>query len=146
MQVTLLDSLGKRCDFVRKTVADLGIGNIEVVWGRAEDIAQDRAHRERYDVAIARAVAEMRVLAELCLPFVKVQGLFLAAKGTKPKAEVEAAGKAIGLLGGELLGIENVESFSEADSLPRTAVMVKKVQQTPGRFPRQAGKPLKQPL
>lgn len=144
--MTLLDSLGKRCDFVQKTVIDLGIGNIEVVWGRAETLGHEEAHREMYDVAIARAVAELRVLSELCLPFVRNGGFFLAAKGTKPTAEVEAAENAIKVLGGKLISVQAVQSFSEADSLPRTAVIVKKIQHTPSQYPRRAGKPLKQPL
>ena len=146
MQVTLLDSLRKRCDFVQSSVTSLGISNAAVLWGRAETLAQDASHRERYDVATARAVAEMNLLAEFCLPFVRVGGLFLAAKGPAPHAEVEASRAALDQLGGQLLGIKPVPSFSRVHGDNRTAVLVRKVRQTPGQYPRREGKPAKRPL
>ena len=146
IQVTLLDSLRKRCDFMQSTVTSLEISNAAPLWGRAETLAQAPAHRERYDVATARAVADMRVLSELCLPFVRVGGLFLAAKGPAPRVEVDASAAALQELGGELLGIQPVQSFSRVHGDNRTAVLVRKTRQTPGRYPRREGKPGKQPL
>jgi 16S rRNA G527 N7-methylase RsmG len=146
LQVTLLDSLRKRCDFVQSSIGSLGIGNAATLWGRAETLAQDGAHRERYHVATARAVAEMNVLAEYCLPFVRLGGLFLAAKGPAPHAEVEAGRAALGELGGQLLGIEPVQSFSRVHGDNRTTVLVRKVRQTPAQYPRREGKPGKRPL
>ena len=146
VQVTLLDSLRKRCDFVRAAAERLGIGNVAVLWGRAEALGQDPDHRERYDVATARAVAEMRVLAEITLPFVRVGGVLLAAKGPAPHAEVEAAQAALQLLGGRLLGVQAVQSFSQVHGDCRTVVLVRKHAQTPQQYPRREGKPSKRPL
>lgn len=145
-QVTVLDSLKKRCDFVSATLQDLGIRNVDVLWGRAETAGQDPEHRERYDVAIARAVAEMRVLSEYCLPFVQVGGALIAAKGPSPQHEVDDAHSAICLLGGKLLSIEAVQSYSDGETQPRTAVTVRKVATTPSQYPRREGRPLKRPL
>lgn len=145
-QVTVLDSLKKRCDFVSGTLHDLGIRNVDVLWGRAETAGQDPEHREKFDVAIARAVAEMRVLSEYCLPFVRVGGALIAAKGPSPQREVNGAQIAISLLGGKLLSIEAVQSYSDGETQPRTAVTVRKVAITPPQYPRREGKPLKRPL
>lgn len=145
-QVTVLDSLKKRCTFVEATLQAMGISNVDVVWSRAEAAGQDPQHREIYDVAVARAVAEMRVLLEYCLPFVRVGGALVAAKGSKPQAEVDAARNSMALLGGEHVSIEALESYSDGDSMPRTAVVVNKVRQTPLRYPRREGTPSKQPL
>ena len=146
IQVTLLDSLRKRCDFMQSALGSLGIDNAAPLWGRAETLAQEPAHREQYDVATARAVADMRVLSEFCLPFVRMNGLFVAAKGPAPHAEVDASSAALQELGGELLGIQSVQSFSKVHGDNRTAVLVRKVRQTPSRYPRREGKPGKQPL
>ena len=145
MQVWLLDSLRKRCDFVQGALARLGISNAQTLWGRAETLGQDAAHRESYDVAVARAVADMRVLSELCLPFVRTGGHLVAAKGPDPAAEVAAAKHAFDVLGGRLVDVMKVESLSE-EGLPRTAVIVRKDMQTPEEYPRREGKPSKRPL
>ena len=145
MQVWLLDSLRKRCDFVQGALARLGIRNARTLWGRAETLGQDAAHREAYDVAVARAVADMRVLSELCLPFVRTGGHFVAAKGPHPVAEVAAAKHALHILGGHLVDVREVDSLSE-EGQPRTAVTVRKDTKTPEEFPRREGKPSKRPL
>ena len=145
LQVRMLDSLGKRCDFVQGAVASLGINNAKTVWGRAETLGQDAGHREVYDIAIARAVADMRVLSELCLPFVRTGGRFVAAKGPEPSVEVAAACNALQVLGGRLVCVEEVESLSE-DGRPRTAVVVNKDVSTPPKYPRREGLPSKRPL
>ncbi|EFJ47446.1 hypothetical protein VOLCADRAFT_46111, partial [Volvox carteri f. nagariensis] len=144
-KVTLLDSLRKRCEFLREAAARAGLDNVEVVWCRAEDAGRRPELRQAYDIAIARAVAEARVLAELCLPFVRVGGLWVAAKGPDPEAEVAAASNAIRQLGGRQLALERVQSLS-AEGEPRTALVVAKTSATSARFPRQAGTPNKKPL
>lgn len=144
-KVTLLDSLRKRCDFLREAAARAGLTNVEVVWCRAEEGGQRPELRQSYDLAVARAVAEARVLAELCLPFVRVGGLWVAAKGPDPQAEVSAASNALGQLGGRLVAVEEVESRWE-DGRQRTALVVAKAGPTPAKFPRQAGTPNKKPL
>ena len=145
LQVWLLDSLRKRCDFVQGAVAGLGISNAKTLWGRAETLGQDAEHREVYDMAVARAVADMRVLSELCLPFVRTDGHFVAAKGPEPAAELEDAVNAFQLLGGILVGVEEVDSLSESGRR-RTAVIVRKMTGTPPKYPRREGLPSKRPL
>ncbi|KAH9318147.1 hypothetical protein KI387_019916, partial [Taxus chinensis] len=102
-QVTLIESLQKRCCFMEHVVEVSGVSNIQIVRMRAEDAGQNPQFREMYDVAVARAVAEMRVLAEYCLPLVRVGGLFVAAKGFDPQEEVENAKEAIRLMGAFML-------------------------------------------
>ncbi|GAX84416.1 hypothetical protein CEUSTIGMA_g11837.t1 [Chlamydomonas eustigma] len=143
-KVTLLDSLKKRCDFLSSASNRIGLENVDVVWSRAEEAGQNLELRERYDLAIARAVADTRVLAELCLPMVKTGGLWVAAKGSTPEAEVLAAGHAIKLLGGAYVSTDLVQSFSPEGQ--RTAVIVKKVCSTPSKYPRKPGTPNTQPL
>lgn len=143
-RITLLDSLKKRCTFNEAAAAAAGVPNVAVEWARAEDAGQDPLLREAHDVAVARAVAELRVLAELCLPLVAVGGHWVAAKGAKPQEEVAAAGHAIKELGGTLLWVEEVDS--EAPDGRRCVVVVRKDRPTQGKYPRRAGTPKKQPL
>lgn len=147
-QITLLDALRKRCDFMGAAAKQVGLGNVATLWSRAEDAGRDPAHRERYDVAAARAVADLRVLSELCLPLVKVGGTWIAAKGPDPHAEVRGAATAIGVLGGAPAEVVNVDSCSTEGEpkAPFTAVVVRKAEATPAKYPRRAGMPNKRPL
>ncbi|KAG2432450.1 hypothetical protein HXX76_008795 [Chlamydomonas incerta] len=113
-KVTLLDTLRKRCDFLKEAAARAGLTNVDVVWCRAEEGGRRPELRQAYDVAVARAVAETRILAELCMPFVRTGGLWVAAKGPDPEAEVAAASNAIGQLGGRKLALERVSSTTLA--------------------------------
>jgi len=144
-EVTLLDSLRKRCDFVSSAVQRLGLSNVTVVCARAEDVGRDEAHREAYDVAVARAVAEMRLLNELCLPLVRIGGLLVAAKGPDPSEELQAAGRSLSELRGELKGVFPVESYGQ-DGQQFTAVVVEKAAPCPPKYPRRPGMPKKRPL
>ncbi|KAL3680366.1 hypothetical protein R1sor_023322 [Riccia sorocarpa] len=143
-QITLLESLQKRCNFLDHAVEKSGLSNVQVVRARAEDGGQDKAHREVYDVAVARAVAEMRVLSELCIPFVRIGGIFVAAKGPNPLEEVESSKKAIHLLGASILSVSNVDSTGPLGQ--RTAVVCQKKRSTPAKYPRKPGTPKKAPL
>jgi len=143
-QVTLLESLQKRCDFLEHVIKTVGLPNVQIVHSRAEDAGQDAKFREVYDVAVARAVAEMRVLAELCLPLVRVGGIFVAAKGPNPQEEVEAAKAAVELLGASTVSLCAVDS--EGPLGQRTAVVCLKDHATPAKYPRRAGMPNKRPL
>ncbi len=143
-RITLLDSLKKRCNFNEAAAAAAGVPNVSIEWARAEDAGQDPLLREAHDVAVARAVAELRVLAELCLPLVAVGGHWVAAKGAKPQEEVAAAENAIKELGGKLVGVEEVDS--EAPDGRRCVVVVKKERPTKNKYPRRPGTPKKQPL
>ena len=99
--ITLLDSQGKRLDWLAEVVGELGLDNVTILQGRAEEVGLDKEQRERYDTAVSRAVAALPVLAELCLPLVKPGGLFLAMKSNKTDEEIEAAAPIIQTLGGE---------------------------------------------
>lgn len=142
VEVTLLDSLNKRIVFLAELSRRLGQGN-EALHLRAEEGGRLPKYREGYDLATARAVAELRVLAEYCLPFVKVGGAFVALKGPDCGAEVEAAGAAIQKLGGKL---ERSEEYSLPDENRRTLIVIRKVSQTPPAYPRTAAKMAKSPL
>lgn len=144
-KVTLLDSLKKRCTFLEAAAARVGASNVSVVWGRAEEGGRQQGLRDAHDLAVARAVADTRVLAELCLPFVRPGGVWVAAKGAAPHAEVAAAKKGIQALGGsgevEVVGVD-----SWAPEGQRTAVVVCKRRPTPAAYPRAPGTPSKKPL
>lgn len=148
IDLVLLDSLQKRCRFLEavrdEVIAPHGGGTTEVVWGRAEDLGQRQEYREAFDLVVARAVAELRVLAEYCLPFVRVGGRFLAMKGPGAQAEVEGAARALRLLGAEVQEVRNI-------SLPgghgeRTLIRIGKISKTPKEYPRKAGTPDRKPL
>ena len=143
IKLTLLDSLAKRLNFLKDVAAELGLEKVDFVHSRAEDAGRDPKYREKFDVATARAVANLPVLCEYCLPFVKKGGCFIAMKG-KLEEELESGKKAIALLGGE---IEEVKEFTlPGTDINRTIVVIRKVKQTPKSYPRQAGKPAKDPI
>lgn len=144
VQVTLVDSLRKRVDFLQHVVARLGLTGIAVVHGRAEDLARDVKHRDRYAMATARAVAKMSTLAEWCLPFVGVGGLFVAMKGPQPQDEVNEARAAMRALSGSLDGVVPYSLPHEAGA--RSMVMIRKTAPTSRRFPRKPGDALRNPL
>ncbi len=143
LDVTLMDSLAKRLNFLGEVTERLGLEKVSLVHTRAEDGGRDKRYRERYDVVTARAVARLPVLAEYCLPFVKVGGVFLAMKG-HAEEEVADAAKAIATLGGT---IEKTDTFTlPGTDMERTIVVIRKVRPTPPRYPRKAGTPAKEPL
>lgn len=146
LQLTLLESLQKRCRFLEAVGEELFAGDpgYRVVWSRAEDGGQSPTHRERYDVVTARAVADLRVLAEYCLPFVKVGGEFVALKGPTGDGEVEAAAHAIRTLGGKVVDLRRLALPGEAGE--RVLVTIRKERTTPKAYPRKAGTPSKKPL
>nr|KJB74635.1 hypothetical protein B456_012G002000 [Gossypium raimondii] len=143
-EVTLVESMNKRCLFLEHAVSLIGLSNVQVVRERAEKLGQDSNFRERFDVAVARAVAEMKVLAEYCLPLVRVGGLFVAAKGHNPQDEVKSAERATKLMGASVLQLCSVESHSPHGQ--RTAIICLKNRPTPRKYPRDPGTPTKEPL
>lgn len=143
-KVTLLESMQKRCIFLEHAVDLLGLSNVKILRERAENAGQSPDYRELYDVAVARAVAEMRILAEYCLPLVRVGGLFIAAKGYDPQEEVRKAENAIMMMGASVLELCSVES--EGPHGQRTAVICLKHRATPKKYPRHPGTPTKSPL
>lgn len=143
LQLTLVESIEKKAVFLRHIAATLGLEDVTVLSTRAEALGRDQQHRERYDVVTARAVAELRVLAEYCLPLCSIGGRFLAPKGAQIEDELLAAQQAIGILGGQLLEVESVAVAGEPE---RSLVVIAKVAATPERYPRAAGIPHKRPL
>ncbi|KAK9669380.1 hypothetical protein RND81_13G125900 [Saponaria officinalis] len=141
---TLLESMNKRCLFLEHAINVAGVSNAQVVRDRAEIAGQSPEYREAFDVAIARAVAELRVLAEYCLPLVRVGGLFVAAKGHNPQEEVRNAEKAVDLMGASVAHQRLVDSHSPYGQ--RTAIICVKDRSTPRKYPRDAGTPAKMPL
>ncbi|MDP4119226.1 MAG: 16S rRNA (guanine(527)-N(7))-methyltransferase RsmG [Bacillota bacterium] len=144
LKVTLLDSLAKRLNFLQTVCSKIGIEDINFVHLRAEDGGTNPKYREKYDVAIARAVANMSVLSEYLLPFVKEGGYFIAQKGPLADEELEKAGNAITLLGGKIEKVADVQ-IPYTDLMHRI-VVVKKIKSTPKIYPRKAGIPSKKPL
>jgi 16S rRNA (guanine527-N7)-methyltransferase len=144
MKLTLVESVGKKAMFCEHIVRMLALENVEVIKGRAEEVGQMPAHREKYDWAVARAVANMNVLCEYLLPFVKVGGTMIAQKGESGPAEAQSAEKAMKLLGAKLKQVLPVHLPGVADD--RYLLLVDKSAATPPKFPRKAGVPMKQPL
>ena len=144
LNLTLVDSLNKRINFLNEVKNKLGLKNVETVHGRAEDVGIDNKYREKYDFAVSRAVAELRILVEYLLPLVKVGGKVIAMKGPNIDEEVENSKKAVKLLGGE---IERIESFRLGNTdNERTIIIIKKIKNTESKYPRKAGIPRKNPL
>lgn len=143
-RVLLLDALGKRVEFLRAVASEVGAENVEAVHVRAEDAARRPEWREGFDVATARAVAHLPVLAEYCLPLVRVGGSFVAMKGPSAAGEVESAGKALLRLGGRVSGVDvlSLPGIEEGRSLVR----IVKTKATPAEYPRRAGIPERRPL
>lgn len=145
LQLSLLESVGKKARFLEHVVQVLGLDNVQVLTARAEDAGRNPAHREQYDWAVARAVAPLPVLAEYLLPFVRVGGYMLAQKARGVAEEVEQAANAFGQLGGKLRDLIQVRVPGLEDE-ERWLVVVQKLKPTQARFPRQAGTPSKNPL
>lgn len=138
----LADSLNKRLKVINELASKIGIDNIETVHGRAEELARNKKYREAFDLCISRAVANLAVLCEYCLPFIKVGGHLLAYKGPDAEEEVKMAEKAIKILGGKLIEIVSVD----LDGYDHNIVVIEKINKTPYKYPRKAGTPGKEPI
>lgn len=144
LKITLLDSLGKRVKFLNEVIAQLNLKDIEAIHGRAEDFAKPDLLREKFDICVSRAVANLSTLSEYCLPYVKVDGYFISYKSEKISEEMQSAQKAITILGGEVY--EQKEFMLPDSEIYRNLFMIKKTQATPKKYPRKAGLPSKEPL
>ena len=143
-EITLIDSLNKRINFLQKVINKNNLKNIRAIHGRAEDFGQDKLYREKYDVCVARAVAPMNILVEYLLPFARVNGICICMKGANIEEELEEAKKAINFLGGK---IEKVESFGLSGSEDRrNIIIIRKISKTPKQYPRKAGTAKKYPI
>ncbi|MCD8205820.1 MAG: 16S rRNA (guanine(527)-N(7))-methyltransferase RsmG [Clostridia bacterium] len=144
LSVFLLDGNGKKCRFLSSCVEMLNLSGVKVVCGRAEEAASEDFHRERYDAVLSRAVAPLPSLLELCLPFVKIGGVFLSYKGKCVREEIEASSSALTLLGGKIAGVHPYVldgGFGE-----RSLVVIEKISPTPSKYPRGRGLERKKPL
>ena len=144
LQACLLDSLKKRVNFLEESFQLLGLTDITAIHGRAEDIAKMNNHRESYTYAISRAVANLSTLSELCIPFVKQDGIFISYKAEKGNEELQEAKNAINILGG-LIDKQITYTLPDSD-LSRNLILIKKIASTPKKYPRKAGTPAKEPL
>jgi 16S rRNA (guanine527-N7)-methyltransferase len=133
-QILLMDSLAKRVTFLNEVIKSLNLKNVKAMHGRAEELSKEIEYRESYDIAISRAVANLKMLSELCIPYVKVNGYFVAMKGPSVDEEIEIAGSMIGNLGGVIKEVIQVEI--EDTDLRHNMVVVKKEKETPKNFPR----------
>lgn len=143
LNLTLIDSLNKRINFIKDVCMDLKIKNIVAIHTRAEDIARDVDYREKFDICVSRAVANLSSLSEYCLPLVKLGGSFISYKSKGADIEILEAGRAIKILGGEIAKSEafKLEKYGE-----RILVEIKKINTTPKKYPRKAGLPAKEPI
>ena len=144
LKVTLLDSLNKRVLFLDDVIRELGLKDVYAIHGRAEDLARPGKLREKYDLCVSRAVANLSTLSEYCLPFVKVGGMFIAYKSEKVFEELSAANCSISLLGGELE--RQIEYILPNSDIYRNLIAIRKKKKTSDRFPRKSGIPTRNPL
>ena len=140
----LADSLNKRINFINNVLDICNLRNVAAVHGRAEDLAINSENREKYDICVSRAVANMPVLLEYCLPFVNIGGYVIMYKSGDYKEELDASKNALKILGGKLTGTK--EFMLPNTDYSRSLIIVKKEKQTPKKYPRKAGTPKKEPL
>jgi len=144
IKLVLLEATAKKADFLQHIIHKLGLDNVEIVVGRAEEIAHEAEYRERFDLALSRAVAPLPTLVELALPFCAPGGSFIAQKKGTVDEEIDRADKAIQLLGGSLREVKRIDLEEFADE--RYLVVIDKVSPTPAQYPRRPGIPAKRPL
>ena len=144
LKITLLDSLNKRVKFLNEVIRQLELKNIDAIHGRAEDIGKNENYREKYDLCVSRAVANLATLSEYCMPFVKVGGVFVSYKSGDIDEEVLKSKKAVSLFGGK---IEDVVKFQlPGTDINRAFVKIKKIKEMQKKYPRKSGIPSKEPL
>lgn len=144
LKVTLLDSLNKRIKFLNEVIDLLELNDIKAIHGRAEDYAKQAEYREQYDICVSRAVANLATLSEYCLPYVKMDGLFVPYKSGEIDEELKGSEKAVSILGGK---VEEVVKFQlPGTDIGRSFVKIHKIKETKKKYPRKAGMPTKEPL
>lgn len=144
LKVVLLDSLNKRINFLNEVIAKLYLKEIHTIHGRAEEYARKPEYREQFDLCVSRAVANLSVLSEYCIPYIRIGGIFIPYKSGDIDEEVAASRKAVDILGGQ---IDHVEKFQLPDTdIHRSFVFINKIKNTQKKYPRKAGTPAKEPL
>ena len=144
IRLTLLEATAKKTKFLENLVTILGMKDVEIVTGRAEDIARLTQHREKYDMVLSRAVALLPALAELTIPFAVIGGIVVAQKKGDIDEEIGSAGKAIEILGGWMKEVKQIEMEGLDDD--RRLVIIEKIKETPEKYPRRSGRPEKRPI
>ncbi|MCC2255611.1 16S rRNA (guanine(527)-N(7))-methyltransferase RsmG [Ruminococcus sp. CLA-AA-H200] len=144
IKVVLLDSLNKRIRFLNAVAEELNLENVETLHGRAEDFARKKEYRERFDLCVSRAVANLSTLSEYCLPFVNKGGSFVSYKGSISDEELHDSKRAVEILGGKIVKCDKF-MLGDTDNR-RTLLEIEKVKNTPGKYPRKAGVPSKEPI
>ena len=142
IKLTLLDSLNKRINFLNEVIKKLNLKEVNTIHSRAEEYAKNKV-RESYDVAVSRAVADLPILLEYLMPYVKLNGICICMKGPKAQEELERSKKAINILGGKL---EKVEKITIDEEMERNLIIIRKIKDTPNKYPRKAGIPTKNPI
>lgn len=144
IKVTLLDSLNKRLKFLDNVIEQLNLKEIYTIHSRAEDLGHNKEYREKFDLCVSRAVANLSTLSEYCIPFVKINGKFISYKSSISLEEINDANRAIKILGGKLVCNNTFEL--PCSDMKRTLVVVDKIKQIPKKYPRKAGTPSKEPI
>lgn len=144
MDLLLVDSLAKRLKFLDNTICQLKLTNIKTIHGRAEDMGNDKKHREKYDMVLSRAVAKLSVLAEYCIPLIKVQGRMIGMKGAEPEEEINNAKATIEKMGGEIGKTEKIKL--PMSDIAHSIIVIKKTRCTPEPYPRKQSKIEKNPI
>lgn len=144
IDIVLMDSLNKRINFLNSVIDELKLSGINAIHGRAEEMARNKVYREKFDICVSRAVANLSTLSEYCLPFIKVNGKFISYKASEIEEEVDNAGNALKILGGNLTTVKKI-TLPESD-IERSFVIIDKVKNTPKTYPRKAGTASRNPL
>ncbi len=143
LEVVLVDALNKRINFLKEVIEKNNFNNVKLIHARAEDIGKDNQYREQFDIAVSRAVANMNVLSEYLLPLVKINGICIFMKGSNIE-EIDNSKKAIDVLGGKIVKLDEIV-IPDTD-ITRNIIIVKKIKNTPNRYPRKSGIPIKSPI
>lgn len=144
IKVTLLDSLNKRIKFLDAVTEELGLSDVQTLHGRAEDYAKNKEFREKFDICVSRAVANLSTLSEYCIPFIHNDGCFISYKSGASDEEIMESEKAVSVLGGK---IELIDKFQLPDTdMGRSLIKIRKIKKTPVKYPRKAGIPSKEPI
>lgn len=146
IDVLLLDSLNKRVSFLNEVIEKLGLSGIRAVHARAEEAGKDKRYREKFDLCTSRAVSRLCTLSEYCIPFIKKDGFFISWKSEKSEEEIKEAEDSVRILGGEMIDNLSYSYKCREEIYHRSLLVIKKIKSTPGKYPRKAGIPQKEPL
>ena len=144
LNIVLLDSLNKRLKFLNAVIDEIGLTDIRTIHGRAEDFAKQKDYRGQFDLCVSRAVANLSTLSEYCIPYVKVNGMFISYKSSEIEEELKKSEKAVKTLGGKIINVDKFELSGSEDG--RSFVCIQKIKNTSKKYPRKAGLPSKEPI